>query len=99
LGGTCQAPFATNLGEFQGKKGDSKLENSLDLPLLYRTASVIKIWAFFRGGNGSYTPLSFEGEGDTRGEVDKQPLPLTKGKGVQGIKGIGLRGALAPLPL
>ncbi len=26
-------------------------------------------------------PLSFEGEGDNRGEVDKQSLPLGKGKG------------------
>jgi len=29
-------------------------------------------------------PLSFEGEGDIRGEVDKHPLPLDKGKGVKG---------------
>jgi len=30
--------------------------------------------------------LSFKGEGDSRGEVDKQPLPLDKGKGIKGMR-------------
>jgi len=39
----------------------------------------------FRGGEWFTTfPLSFEGEGDNRGEVNKQPLPLDKGKGKRG---------------
>ncbi len=31
-------------------------------------------------------PLSFKGEGDNRGEIDKHPLPLIKGKGIKGTR-------------
>ncbi len=40
------------------------------------------------GGHSASGIKRIGGElGDTRGEVDKQPLPLVKGKGGKGIRG------------
>ena len=82
----CQAPRGLFLEAPGKRKAAQRLGNRGSCLVGNIWRSVVKKEAPFRGSEWFTTlvPLSFAGEGDTGGEVNKQPLPLVKGKGGNG---------------